>query len=546
MAVTGGAAAAAKAVVARLSASVIIAAPCSRVATFTNNSNFVAVGSSSSSSDNDKYANGGSTGNGGDFCVLLARRAKTMTAFGGVYAFPGGVTEEADFILSAQINSSSSSSSSSNSNSSNNNSSSTTATASGSIFSSARDGGGAHCGHKSSRSNQNQNELLAATLAITAARECFEETGIFPWSFFNGSRSGGGDSHRKREFNAVVTNPNPSCQTTLAIKKRGAHAKKEVNYADVPHNNNNNNNNATVAGFMSDLRAHVRDDPANFAAAAAAAAGAFTATVEHSAPLGSNMSKIKQPNLNNSSDLEWLGERLGSLLPIGRFVTPAAEKRRFDTVFYLATLDSSSDISSSSSSSSSISSGGGGSDLDNGFAYAQADGGETTELIWLRPQEALDSHARGELPLMPPQWYLLQRCAQARTLDELHQMAATASAKSVTSASSSSSSSSAAASTLPLLLPWQPEPRPVLPATAAAAAAAAAANGVDLELLLPGDGEHSQNPGPAASRHRVLVSGHQKGTPLSTPGVQFGIERVPWSGDWWEQVHLAAASHAGQ
>ena len=65
-----------------------------------------------------------------------------------------------------------------------------------------------------------------------------------------------------------------------------------------------------------------------------------------------------------------------ALRPWARWVTPEFERRRFDTWFYLARLPDGQE--------------------------ARDLGGEGEQAAWLDPADALDRHAAGELPMLPP------------------------------------------------------------------------------------------------------------------------------------------------
>ena len=83
---------------------------------------------------------------------------------------------------------------------------------------------------------------------------------------------------------------------------------------------------------------------------------------------------------------------LGSLHPLARWVTPAAEARRFDTCFFLHVVD---------------------------MAVAGAhDDVETTASFWARPVEVLRRFDAGELLLVPPTHRTLEVLATARDAHE--------------------------------------------------------------------------------------------------------------------------------
>jgi 8-oxo-dGTP pyrophosphatase MutT (NUDIX family) len=69
-------------------------------------------------------------------------------------------------------------------------------------------------------------------------------------------------------------------------------------------------------------------------------------------------------------------EDVGRLLPFSRWITPAAVKTRFDTVFFVAESPPG--------------------------AEARVDGAECVDARWLRPADALEAFQRGELTLVFP------------------------------------------------------------------------------------------------------------------------------------------------
>lgn len=82
---------------------------------------------------------------------------------------------------------------------------------------------------------------------------------------------------------------------------------------------------------------------------------------------------------------------LDDLLPIAHWVTPEVETRRYDTRFYLAEMPSGQ--------------------------IARHDGGETTELEWLPPGDAIDRCLRGLIMLPPPTWTTLKQIARFDTVN---------------------------------------------------------------------------------------------------------------------------------
>lgn len=81
----------------------------------------------------------------------------------------------------------------------------------------------------------------------------------------------------------------------------------------------------------------------------------------------------------------------GELIPIAHWVTPEAEIRRYDTRFFLALLPPGQ--------------------------IAQHDEGETTEVAWWTPGEALERCRRREIMLPPPTWTTLRQLEAHPTPD---------------------------------------------------------------------------------------------------------------------------------
>lgn len=65
-----------------------------------------------------------------------------------------------------------------------------------------------------------------------------------------------------------------------------------------------------------------------------------------------------------------------SLVAISRWITPSVAPRRFDTWFFVAPVDAGAEV--------------------------RVDGGEICDHTWLRPEDALAAHHRGDLRLAPP------------------------------------------------------------------------------------------------------------------------------------------------
>jgi 8-oxo-dGTP pyrophosphatase MutT (NUDIX family) len=88
-----------------------------------------------------------------------------------------------------------------------------------------------------------------------------------------------------------------------------------------------------------------------------------------------------------------LAASASALHPWARWVTPEFERRRFDTWFYLARVPAGQEPR----------------DL----------GGEGEQAAWLDPAGALERHAAGDLPMLPPTQVCLEELAAARSVDEL-------------------------------------------------------------------------------------------------------------------------------
>jgi nucleoside diphosphate-linked moiety X motif protein 19 len=84
---------------------------------------------------------------------------------------------------------------------------------------------------------------------------------------------------------------------------------------------------------------------------------------------------------------------VNALTLFSQWTTPAQEKQRFITDFYLTKLESWSEMS--------------------------ADGIETTKSKWMSPEEALNSFAQGEISLAPPTWYTLNEMRSYPKIDDL-------------------------------------------------------------------------------------------------------------------------------
>lgn len=80
-----------------------------------------------------------------------------------------------------------------------------------------------------------------------------------------------------------------------------------------------------------------------------------------------------------------LGLRSDLLFPVGRWITPRGERRRYDTLFFAAVLPPAQ--------------------------AADAENTEVTHAGWRRPADALADWAAGEVLLLPPTWDRLTRLA---------------------------------------------------------------------------------------------------------------------------------------
>jgi 8-oxo-dGTP pyrophosphatase MutT (NUDIX family) len=88
---------------------------------------------------------------------------------------------------------------------------------------------------------------------------------------------------------------------------------------------------------------------------------------------------------------------LDRIIPFAHWITPAFEKRRFDTRFFLAPAPDAQ--------------------------LAMHDGREAVEHVWVAPHKALAMRARGEAKLMFPTRLNLEVLAQAASVEEAEQLA---------------------------------------------------------------------------------------------------------------------------
>jgi 8-oxo-dGTP pyrophosphatase MutT (NUDIX family) len=85
--------------------------------------------------------------------------------------------------------------------------------------------------------------------------------------------------------------------------------------------------------------------------------------------------------------------RVDDLIPLAHWVTPEGEPRRYDTRFFLARMPVGQE--------------------------ARHDEGETTELAWLTPSEALERCRDGKVKLPPPTWTTLRQLESHETFDAI-------------------------------------------------------------------------------------------------------------------------------
>lgn len=91
---------------------------------------------------------------------------------------------------------------------------------------------------------------------------------------------------------------------------------------------------------------------------------------------------------------------LGRLVPLARWVTPAVERRRFDARFFVAAMTAAD------------------------TAGASAEMHETVASRWIRPRDAVDMHAAGEIDLPPPTLRTLEELMPHRDAAEIVRWAA--------------------------------------------------------------------------------------------------------------------------
>lgn len=77
------------------------------------------------------------------------------------------------------------------------------------------------------------------------------------------------------------------------------------------------------------------------------------------------------------------------------FVTPNFEKRRYTTLFFIGELHESDS------------------------QHLEADGTETSSLIWIDPLSALESNRQGNMIFLPPQYYILSELSQHQSIESI-------------------------------------------------------------------------------------------------------------------------------
>lgn len=191
---------------------------------------------------------------------------------------------------------------------------------------------------------------------------------------------------------------------------------------------------------------------------------------------------------------------VADLLPWCSFVTPDVEHERlkkggFDARFYVWPVPAAAAEE---------------------VAQASADGAETTSLLWLSPDEALEAHASGRLAMAPPQWYILREladhCPFLSGVAEYSMSAARAVRRDYL--------------IKPFLLKFtlQEQAERRRKAKAAWGERASSDSGPDetpvIAMVYPGDEKHPIYPGPLGARHRMLVHGRS----LVGPSIRFEFE----------------------
>ncbi|XXQ33465.1 Nudix hydrolase domain-containing protein [Plasmodiophora brassicae] len=88
------------------------------------------------------------------------------------------------------------------------------------------------------------------------------------------------------------------------------------------------------------------------------------------------------------------------LRPWSNWITPVSERRRFNTMFFLANVDP--DVAAKAS------------------LLDQSGDGELIDLSWWTPSEALQAYSSWEVKMAPPQIYIMHELLHKETIDEVY------------------------------------------------------------------------------------------------------------------------------
>jgi len=125
-------------------------------------------------------------------------------------------------------------------------------------------------------------------------------------------------------------------------------------------------------------------------------------TVGMELPAGSTLSEVTEWRQRVYADpsswasfTKWCGRAEAPLLaPFTKWTTPAFEKKRFTTAFFVGAVD------------------------EGWEAEGSVDGGEIVDHLWIAPDDAIARHCRGHLALMPPQLWMLSALSGARSITD--------------------------------------------------------------------------------------------------------------------------------
>eukprot|EP00656_Telonema_subtile_P025729 TRINITY_DN27768_c0_g1_i1.p1 TRINITY_DN27768_c0_g1~~TRINITY_DN27768_c0_g1_i1.p1 ORF type:complete len:281 (-),score=42.57 TRINITY_DN27768_c0_g1_i1:99-941(-) len=154
--------------------------------------------------------------------------------------------------------------------------------------------------------------------------------------------------------------------------------------------------------------------------------------------------------------------RRGSLHHYVTFITPSFETRKYTTLFFLAEI------------------------TEREACAGLADGHETEELQWMDPSEALAKLARGEIQMLPPQFYVLSELCQHKKLDAVLEQVSAARLSEQVSVETCVDRLDARGYPAMQPLPVQTDDEQ------------------GITLALPKDEEHHQFPGVKGARHRIV------------------------------------------